>query len=63
VKRGSIHHACLIHIHIGAIWSLIAKKSSGLADEFFIDKEVLLDDGIEYFSQYVKSFIEEEALL
>jgi|AntRauTorckE5430_2_1112549.scaffolds.fasta_scaffold00048_21 citronellol/citronellal dehydrogenase len=46
-----------------ACWSLIAKKSLGLTGEFFIDEEVLSDDGVEDFSKYVESFIEEEALL
>lgn len=42
-----------------ACWSLIAKRSMGLTGEFFIDEEVLLEDGVEDFSKYVESYTEE----
>lgn len=37
-----------------ACWSLLAKNSHGLSGEFFIDEEVLRDDGINDFSKYTE---------
>jgi citronellol/citronellal dehydrogenase len=38
-----------------ACWSLISKDAHGLSGEFFIDEEVLRDDGVEDFTKYVDS--------
>ena len=42
-----------------ACWSLISKQSMGLTGEFFIDEEVLLEDGVEDFSKYIAGYTEE----
>lgn len=42
-----------------ACWSLITKNAMGLTGEFFIDEEVLREDGIEDFSKYVEQQPEE----
>lgn len=42
-----------------ACWSLVSKQAMGLTGEFFIDEEVLIEDGIEDFSKYVESYAEE----
>lgn len=42
-----------------ACWSLISKQSMGLTGEFFIDEEVLIEDGVEDFSKYVEGYTEE----
>ncbi|MDC3180980.1 SDR family NAD(P)-dependent oxidoreductase [Gammaproteobacteria bacterium] len=38
-----------------ACWSLINKNAMGLTGEFFIDEEVLRDEGVEDFSKYADS--------
>ncbi len=43
-----------------ACWSLISRNAMGLSGEFFIDEEVLREDGIEDFSKYVESYTEED---
>ena len=42
-----------------ACWSLIARNAMGLSGEFFVDEEVLREDGIEDFSKYVETFAED----
>ncbi|UTC24215.1 SDR family oxidoreductase [Candidatus Comchoanobacter bicostacola] len=37
-----------------ACWSLLSKNAMGLTGEFFIDEEVLRDDGVEDFSKYAE---------
>lgn len=42
-----------------ACWSLIKRNAMGLSGEFFIDEEVLREDGVEDFSKYVEGQVEE----
>ncbi|MCP8352566.1 SDR family NAD(P)-dependent oxidoreductase [Candidatus Synchoanobacter obligatus] len=42
-----------------ACWSLIVRNAMGLTGEFFVDEEVLREDGVEDFNKYVESFEEE----
>lgn len=43
-----------------ACWTLISRNAMGLTGEFFIDEEVLREEGIEDFSKYSETFEEEE---
>lgn len=42
-----------------ACWSLIKRNAMGLTGEFFIDEEVLREDGVEDFDKYVEGQTEE----
>ena len=42
-----------------ACWSLISRNAMGLSGEFFIDEEVLREDGVEDFNKYVESYSED----
>lgn len=42
-----------------ACWSLIARNAMGLTGEFFVDEEVLREDGVEDFNKYVEAFADE----
>ena len=43
-----------------ACWSLLSRNAMGLTGEFFIDEEVLKEEGIEDFSKYSEIFEGEE---
>tara|TARA_A100001015_G_C15039880_1_gene738934 strand:+ start:301 stop:1101 length:801 start_codon:yes stop_codon:yes gene_type:complete len=45
-----------------ACWSLLSKNAMGLTGEFFIDEEVLKEDGIEDFSKYSEILDAEEVV-